>query len=199
MIDWDDKIEEHWYKEYQQTDRWKRLSCQCKERDGYTCQFCRRNKSALDKIGIVLDAHHTTYEYLGNENEQLELDSLITLCRECHDRYHKAMDHPESLNEHYKKIRMALMLPAIPALIKSREAEIQQGAQLAHEILKGCPRGYGIPNKVYRLVADRIEGRRNQSINIQDLYLIRHFAPSLYEGIQKNENIMYKREQRGDT
>lgn len=195
MIEWDDELPENWYAEYLQTERWKRLSSRCKERDNYTCQFCRKHESQLS---VPLNAHHTTYKYLNYENEQYELDSLITLCKTCHERLHETIDNPESLYDHYKKIKMALVLPALPAYIKSREAEIQLGARMAHEILKGCPRGYGIPNKVYRMVADRIDKRRGNSLDEENLYLLRGYIPSLYEGIQKNENIMYKREQRGE-
>lgn len=195
MMEWDDELPGNWYTEYLQTERWKRLSGLCKERDNYTCQFCRKHESQLS---VPLNAHHTTYEYLNSENEQLELDSLITLCKTCHERLHETIDHPESLYDYYKKIKMALVLPALPAYIKSREAEIQLGARMAHEILKGCPRGYGIPNKVYRMVADRIDKRRGNSMDEENLYLLRGYIPSLYEGIQKNENIMYKREQRGE-
>lgn len=195
MIEWDDEIPESSYAEYLQTERWERLSRCCKERDNYVCQFCRKHESQLS---VPLNAHHTTYEYLNSENEQLELDSLITLCQTCHERLHGIIDHQESLYDHYKKIKMALVLPALPAYIKSREAEIQLGARMAHEILRGCPRGYGIPNKVYRMVADRIDKRRGNSIDEENLYLLRGYIPSLFEGIQKNENIMYKREQRGD-
>lgn len=179
-----------WYEEYLQTERWQRLRTRCFERDGYKCQFCLRSDS--------LEAHHTRYDNLGNEDEELELCDLITLCRNCHQRLHDGMDHIASLSDYYKKIRLALVLPALPAAIKAREAEIAEGAQKAHEILNGCPRGNGIPNRVYRMVADEIERRRNSSLNISDMYLMRNFLPGLYEGIQKNENIMYKREQRGE-
>ena len=196
MTDLFENQEGSWYAEYLQTDRWKRLSSRCKERDGYVCQLCRQHQRQLT---VPLCAHHTTYAFLNAENEQDELDTLITLCKTCHERLHSAMDHPDSLYEHYKKIKVALMLPALPAYIKSREAEIRQGAMMAHEILKGCPRGYGIPNKVYRMVADRIDERRGSSLDDDNLYLLRGYIPSLYEGIQKEENIMYKREQRGDS
>lgn len=197
MVVWDDKLSDgDWYAEYLQTERWKRLSIQCKERDNYTCQFCRKHESQLS---VPLNAHHMTYEYLNNDNEQLELDSLITLCKTCHERLHETIDKPESLSDFYKKIKIALILPALPAYIKSREAEIMLGAKMAHDILKGCTRGYGVPNKVYRMVADRIEQRRRNAIDTEDLYLLRGYAPSLFEGIQKNENIMYKREQRGGS
>ena len=195
MVVLEEDLHENWYQEYLRSERWKRLSNLCKERDNYTCQFCRKHEKQLS---VPLNAHHMTYEYLNSENEQLELNSLITLCKSCHERLHKTIDHPESLYDIYKKIKIALVLPALPAYIKSREAEIQLGARMSHEILKGCPRGYGVPNKVYRMVADRIEQRRGDFFNEENLYLLRGYVPSLYEGIQKNENIMYKREQRGD-
>ena len=94
MIDRDDYQAESWYAEYLQTDRWKRLSSRCKERDGYVCQFCRKHQQQLT---VPLCAHHTTYMYLNAENEQDELDTLITLCKTCHERLHDTLDHPESL------------------------------------------------------------------------------------------------------
>ena len=180
-----------WYEEYLQTERWQKLRTMCFERDGNQCQFCKRMEN--------LQAHHVSYAHLGDENEEAELSDLMTLCKDCHQRLHDVMDHMDSLHEQYKKIKLALILPALPAAIKAMEAEIAEGAKIAHELLRGCPRGYGIPNKVYRMVADKIEQRRQNSTYYEDLYLMRKFLPNLYEGIQKNENIMYKREQRGDT
>ena len=191
-----DEVQSGWYDEYLRSERWARLSSKCKERDNKTCQFCRKHESQLS---VPLNAHHTTYMHLNSEIEQQELDDLITLCKTCHERLHRIIDRPESLYDQYKKIRLALVLPALPAYIKAREAEIRLGANMAHEILRGCPRGYGIPNKVYRMVSDKIGEKRGNYMDEENLYLLRGYLPSLFEGIQKEENIMYKREQRGDV
>ena len=181
-----------WYEEYLQTDRWRQLRLQCFARDDYTCQFCHQKLPAER-----LNAHHTSYDHMASEDEQAELFDLITLCRECHQRWHDNMDHAISLHKQYSKIDVALALPALPATIRARDAEIKSGAELAHSILKGCPRGYGIPNKVYALITNKIEQKRGSDISA-NMYTLRDYIPNLYEGIQKAENSMYKREQRGD-
>ena len=65
------------YKEYLESDYWKGIREEVYKRDGYKCRLCNSEDN--------LHAHHRTYEFLGNEN----LDDLITLCRKCHNIFHK--------------------------------------------------------------------------------------------------------------
>lgn len=59
--------------------RWKRKSWLAKERDNWTCQWCRRGRDA-----DWLHAHHLRYERDG-EIWDSPLEDLLTLCRPCHD------------------------------------------------------------------------------------------------------------------
>jgi hypothetical protein len=69
------------YREYIQTREWKAKAMAAKERAGWRCQICNRHKDE-----VTLDAHHRTYERLGNE---LPMD-ITVLCRDDHEMYEKA-------------------------------------------------------------------------------------------------------------
>lgn len=64
------------YLKHLQSKRWANSRAQCLKRDGYKCARCNSTKA--------LQAHHLTYERLGNER----LADLITLCRTCHEQEH---------------------------------------------------------------------------------------------------------------
>lgn len=53
----------------------------CFERDDYICQSCGLR-------GGCLNAHHV-WPFQRFPNLRFEINNLITLCRECHDRFHK--------------------------------------------------------------------------------------------------------------
>lgn len=66
------------YATYIRSEEWAAKANAAKKRAGYRCQVCNRSSKE-----VVLDAHHRTYERLGNE-----LPSDITvLCRDCHELY----------------------------------------------------------------------------------------------------------------
>lgn len=67
------------YYEYIQSEEWKEKALQAKERAGWRCQVC--NRSADESL--TLDAHHRTYERLGNELHE----DITVLCRDCHELY----------------------------------------------------------------------------------------------------------------
>mgnify|MGYP003396071382 CR=1 FL=1 len=63
------------YDKYIVSEEWREKADAAKERAEHRCQVCNG--------GRFLDAHHRTYERLGNE-----LDSDITvLCRDCHQLF----------------------------------------------------------------------------------------------------------------
>lgn len=66
------------YYEYIASSEWKQKANAAKERAGYRCQVCNRHKKE-----VVLDAHHRTYERLGNERPE----DITVLCRDCHELY----------------------------------------------------------------------------------------------------------------
>lgn len=64
------------YREYLQTDRWKKTRYNAMKSAGFKCQLC----GATNK---KLNTHHNTYERRGYE---LPSD-LMVLCEECHETY----------------------------------------------------------------------------------------------------------------
>ena len=69
-----------WYSEYLQSQEWQVKRALVLKRDNYMCQGCMRNEANV--------VHHTTYAHAGNEF----LFELISLCHECHERYHAGED-----------------------------------------------------------------------------------------------------------
>jgi hypothetical protein len=65
------------YKEYLQSDHWKKTRERTLELDGERCRVCNGSNS--------LQVHHRTYRRKGRE---LPVD-LITLCKSCHFTFHK--------------------------------------------------------------------------------------------------------------
>lgn len=63
------------YYEYIKSDEWKARADAAKERAGHRCQVC--NKTGR------LDAHHRTYERLGEELPE----DITVLCHDCHELY----------------------------------------------------------------------------------------------------------------
>jgi hypothetical protein len=64
------------YYEYIQSAEWKRKADAAKKRAGYRCQVCNCKSKRLD-------AHHRTYERLGNERPE----DITVLCHKCHELY----------------------------------------------------------------------------------------------------------------
>lgn len=66
------------YYTYIRSAQWRQRANEAKRRAGYRCQVCNRSSS-----DVVLNAHHRTYERLGNEHP----DDITVLCRDCHELY----------------------------------------------------------------------------------------------------------------
>ena len=74
---------------------WQRLRRQALQRDGYVCQWCLRK-------GVhrrAVDVHHIVPTEV-DMSKALELDNLVSLCRQCHettkDRWPKAASAPQT-------------------------------------------------------------------------------------------------------
>lgn len=65
------------YHEYIRSPEWRARAGKAKERACGRCQTCNARGQ--------LDAHHRTYERLGNEHD----NDLIVLCRTCHQIFHE--------------------------------------------------------------------------------------------------------------
>lgn len=68
------------YQTYIESDEWQQKAAAAKARVGFRCQVCNRHQD-----DEVLDAHHRTYERLGNE----EPEDITILCRTCHDLFER--------------------------------------------------------------------------------------------------------------
>jgi len=86
------------YSEYLNSDKWKLVRRQAIERAGYHCQVCNSPDG--------LDAHHRTYERLGNELPE----DITVLCDNCHTLFHESRSSAsiaslvEALNDTYTRI-----------------------------------------------------------------------------------------------
>lgn len=66
---------------------WKRQRRRARERDNHTCQDCGITGQ---EWGYKFDVHHVTaYDLFDDPKEANHLDNLVTLCRQCHVKYHK--------------------------------------------------------------------------------------------------------------
>ena len=78
------------YQKYLKSKEFKALRDRVLERDGYRCRFCGRTLEEIsENKKISLQAHHSSYEHLGECND-LEYNDLVTLCSVCHNACHKA-------------------------------------------------------------------------------------------------------------
>ena len=69
------------YISYLKSNKWKKIRYIVAKRDNYTCQSCGKN--VLNGFEI----HHRNYKHIFHEEE--DLDSLVCLCKKCHDRISK--------------------------------------------------------------------------------------------------------------
>ena len=67
------------YRDYLQSDEWKRKTDHVKTAGKYRCKCCRSGKD--------LEVHHKTYRSIGNES----INDLIILCRACHKLHHASL------------------------------------------------------------------------------------------------------------
>ena len=81
------------YEEYLKTHEWQEKRRQSLERDGHRCRVCNSDKN--------LDVHHRTYIRRGNES----LNDLTTLCRSCHEYFHKRISQMEIMERTYQAPR----------------------------------------------------------------------------------------------
>jgi hypothetical protein len=68
---------QEWYRQYLQSDDWRRRADAAKARFGGRCALCNAIAN--------LQAHHRTYERVGHEAP----DDLTALCDDCHSAYHR--------------------------------------------------------------------------------------------------------------
>ena len=67
-----------WYRRYLKTEKWRDKAAKCKLDAKYQCERC-------GATGPILQAHHDTYEHVGDEQP----GDLICLCVDCHEKAHQ--------------------------------------------------------------------------------------------------------------
>jgi hypothetical protein len=77
------------YDEYLKTPEWAAKREQALERDGRHCRLCNTSDN--------LQVHHRTYLRRGNE----DLNDLTTLCKSCHEHFHKKVNQDEIMTRTY--------------------------------------------------------------------------------------------------
>lgn len=81
------------YKEYLQTEEWKRIAQKRMEIDGFRCVACGCRGTARNP----LECHHLSYNYIGREESRIYQD-LVTLCHVCHKNIHQIMNRVTAPN-----------------------------------------------------------------------------------------------------
>jgi 5-methylcytosine-specific restriction endonuclease McrA len=76
-------------KKYLQSMQWRKVSQTCKALANYKCQHCGSTSD--------LNAHHTNYKCLTNENPALD---LVCLCQQCHTELHDRVGYPQTVDEY---------------------------------------------------------------------------------------------------
>jgi 5-methylcytosine-specific restriction endonuclease McrA len=71
---------------------WREQRLKAIERDKFKCAWCGNNKRLV--------AHHTSYVHKKGTAE--ELRCLITLCKDCHDGFHKTHYYDRKIGSHRK-------------------------------------------------------------------------------------------------
>lgn len=77
------------YEEYIRSQEWREKAEEAKAKAGNRCQVCNRSRAE-----VQLDAHHRTYERLGNELPE----DITVLCRDCHQLYEDSKKNKNSQN-----------------------------------------------------------------------------------------------------
>lgn len=98
------------YYAYIQSNEWRQRANEAKQRAGYRCQVCNRPSTE-----VVLNAHHRTYDRLGNEHPE----DITVLCRDCHKLY----------EENKKLVKTHLRNPLVTHMPTSASADVSSQDQ----------------------------------------------------------------------
>ncbi len=66
------------------------------KRDNFTCQYCKQSK------GKYLNAHHLN-GFNWDKNNRYNIDNGVTLCEECHKKFHKLYGKGNNTKEQFKE------------------------------------------------------------------------------------------------
>ncbi len=79
------------YRQYLQSDKWKKIAQQRYEIDGYRCCMC----GCTGTRGNKLEVHHISYRSLYHEENRIYED-LVSVCHCCHKQVHRLMERQTS-------------------------------------------------------------------------------------------------------
>ena len=83
------------YRDYLQSERWRKIQLMVKERDRGCCQIC----GSKEQRGMQV--HHANS--LGRFHEENHLNTVILICDRCHTKYHTFMKRRDFLRENMGK------------------------------------------------------------------------------------------------
>lgn len=87
-----------WAVSFYSSSAWRSIREAAKKRDHYLCVDCLR----AGKITPAEEVHHIiplTPENINDTNITLNLDNLVSVCRECHKARHGARQHRYKVDE----------------------------------------------------------------------------------------------------
>ena len=96
------------YQEQLQDIRWKKKRNKIFKRDEYKCTVCGSDNQ--------LRVHHTYYTKQRSNPWEYPDNSLLTLCNECHEKYHK--EHELTIRSHHKKSGKRKKINKVPDNVK---------------------------------------------------------------------------------
>src|SRR5215469_9139322 len=131
------------YADYLRSSAWQELRARVYSRDPI-CRVCERNKSE--------NIHHLRYRNI----DDVTLDDLIGICRDCHNKVHSVIPMAEDLS--LKQIRTRLKNPKILLTDSILERIRQSSTEIQRRIrgvLKGDPyEGRKVTYTAYRKILD---------------------------------------------
>ena len=119
-------------------------------RDNYTCQWCK--KSSIKTDGLILQTHHIQFRRNGGSDRP---DNLITLCTECHEKYHKIVEETGSSPIDFRKSRSLVSAAHISTMKWELFNMVKQYDENANMT-------FG-----YKTKKTRISANRNLGLNLQ--------------------------------
>lgn len=87
--DYDYKRKDDKHRKFYKSSSWQSLRTYVLKRDRYLCQYCIK----VGKITTCNTVHHII-EIKDDFNKALDMDNLITLCHECHNKEHNRFTPP---------------------------------------------------------------------------------------------------------
>lgn len=89
MMDYIQLIVEGRVDKFYNSRPWRNLRLKALERDHHECQMCKKNPN-VNKIVFANTVHHIQ-EIKDRPDLAMDLDNLVSLCRNCHEEIHERL------------------------------------------------------------------------------------------------------------